>query len=82
MRETLRPFEESLGEDASGVQENLLTRGGVLEGELERMRVLLARVAGRVEGIDVEVGGVDEDGDVEEVIDRDQVRVDRVLESL
>lgn len=82
MRETLRPFDESLGEDASGVQENLLTRGGALERELERMRVLLARVAGRVEGIDVEVGGVDEDGDVEDVIDGDQARVDRVLESL
>jgi hypothetical protein len=30
------------------VQENLVTRNGSLERELERMRLLLARVAGRV----------------------------------
>lgn len=82
MRETLRPFEESLGEDAAGVQESLLTRGGALEGELERMRVLLARVAGRVEGVDVEGGGVDVDGDTEEVLSGDKERVDRVLRGL
>jgi hypothetical protein len=32
----------------SGVQENLISRNGPLEKELERMRILLARVAGRV----------------------------------
>lgn len=64
------------------MQESLLTRGGALEGELERMRVLLARVAGRVEGVDVEGGGVDVDGDTEEVLSGDKERVDRVLRGL
>lgn len=32
----------------AGIQENLLTRGGPVEKELERMRILLARVGGRV----------------------------------
>lgn len=36
------------GEDGSGVQENLVTRNGELEKELERMRMLLVRVGGRV----------------------------------
>ena len=77
MREALRPFETSLGDDA--VQESLLTRGGALEGELERMRVLLARVAGRIgeSGIG-EGGGVSE----EVVLGGDRERVDRVLRSL
>jgi hypothetical protein len=33
----------------AGVQENLATRNGALEKELERTRMLLLRVAGRVE---------------------------------
>lgn len=36
------------GENGAGVQENLLTRDGPVEKELERMRFLLARVGGRV----------------------------------
>jgi flagellar biosynthesis/type III secretory pathway ATPase len=43
MQETLAPFEAG-----SGVQENLVTRNGELELELERTRMLLARVSGRV----------------------------------
>jgi hypothetical protein len=35
-------------EGGRGVQENLVTRNGEVERELERTRVLLARVAGRV----------------------------------
>ncbi|KAM4065882.1 kinetochore complex fta4 of sim4 subunit, or CENP-50 domain-containing protein [Hirsutella rhossiliensis] len=34
--------------DGAGVQENLITRNGPVEVELERMRFLLARVAGRM----------------------------------
>lgn len=41
MQALLRPFE-------ANVQENLVTRNGEIEKELERMRVLLVRVAGRV----------------------------------
>jgi uncharacterized membrane protein YccC len=35
-------------ENGTGIQENLLTRNGPVEKELERMRILLARVGGRV----------------------------------
>ncbi|KAF4414801.1 Kinetochore fta4 [Fusarium acutatum] len=35
-------------ENGAGIQENLLTRNGPVEKELERMRILLARVGGRV----------------------------------
>ncbi|ETS84657.1 hypothetical protein PFICI_02682 [Pestalotiopsis fici W106-1] len=41
MQALLRPFE-------TNVQENLVTRNGEIEKELERMRVLLVRVAGRI----------------------------------
>ncbi|KAM0816123.1 putative Kinetochore protein fta4 [Seiridium cardinale] len=41
MQSLLQPFEDD-------VQENLVTRNGEVEKELERMRVLLVRVAGRV----------------------------------
>lgn len=77
MREALRPFETSLSEGA--VQENLVTRGGPLEEELERMRVLLARVAGRVAESGV---GAGEEVPEEAVLDGDKERVDRVLRSL
>ena len=43
MRALLEPFD-----DAAGVQENLVTRNGEVEAELQRMRMLLARVGGRV----------------------------------
>jgi hypothetical protein len=33
---------------SNGVQENLVTRNGELEAELQRMRMLLVRVGGRV----------------------------------
>ena len=46
MEALLRPFCE-----ARHVQENLVTRGGDIEKELERMRKLLARVGGRVAGL-------------------------------
>lgn len=81
MREALKPFETSLGD--GGVQESLLTRGARLEGELERMRVLLARVAGRI----AEGGGGGGGGDVGEVgeevvLGGERERVERVLRGL
>ncbi|KXH59451.1 hypothetical protein CSAL01_03736 [Colletotrichum salicis] len=46
MKALLDPFRT---EDAgAGVQENLVTRDGEIEKEMEKMRVLLARVGGRV----------------------------------
>lgn len=70
MRELMEPFEGG----TEGVQDNLLTRGGEVERELERMRILLARVGGRVghllerreeDGSD-RGGGVVEEVEVEE----------------
>ncbi|KAB5539460.1 kinetochore complex Fta4 of Sim4 subunit, or CENP-50-domain-containing protein [Coniochaeta sp. 2T2.1] len=46
MKALLDPFQAD--EDGRGVQENLVTRDGEVEKELERMRMLLARVGGRV----------------------------------
>ncbi|KAI0018624.1 kinetochore Sim4 complex subunit Fta4 [Xylariomycetidae sp. FL0641] len=73
------------GERDPGVQPNLVTRDGALERELERMRVLLVRVAGRVAGLPEpepdEHGG--DDGpmlcDLEAV---ERVKVQRLLDSL
>ncbi|KAK3351025.1 kinetochore Sim4 complex subunit Fta4 [Neurospora tetraspora] len=44
------------------VQENLVTKNGEMEAELQRMRVLLARVGGRVEKLDKERGKEKERG--------------------
>jgi hypothetical protein len=50
--ERLRSLQKTVAsfqtKDGAGVQENLVTRGGPVEKELEKMRFLLARVAGRV----------------------------------
>ena len=62
VKKLLEPFE---GEDA-GVQENLVTRNGEVESELERMRMLMLRVERGIVGLD-ERGGdeMDVDGDVD-----------------
>ena len=93
MRALLEPFaaaSSSLAGDAGdggegGVQENLVTRNGEVEAELQRMRMLLARVGGRAgmlreqgAGRESSVGslfsergeGVDERRKVEELLDR------------
>ncbi|TIC91782.1 Kinetochore protein fta4 [Colletotrichum higginsianum] len=46
MKALLDPFRSD--DDGIGVQENLITRDGEVEKEMESMRVLLARVGGRV----------------------------------
>ena len=97
MRALLEPFAASSsvsgdgdgeggGESGNGVQENLVTRNGEVEAELQRMRMLLARVGGRA-GMLREQGGdressvgslfsdrgegvVDERRKVEELLDR------------
>lgn len=43
---------EPLGDAKKNVQENLCTRNGPVEAELQKMRMLLARVKGRLETID------------------------------
>lgn len=44
----LEPFENS----KEDVQENLCTRDGEVEAELQKMRMLMARVKGRLEGLE------------------------------
>lgn len=46
MKTTIDPLQTTEG--GAGIQENLVTRNGEMEKELEKMRILLARVAGRV----------------------------------
>ncbi|KAK0752338.1 kinetochore Sim4 complex subunit Fta4 [Schizothecium vesticola] len=66
MKGLLAPFEDA----AETVQENLVTRNGEVEAEMQRMRMLLARVGGRVgqlkegqQGAGEEgEGGIDEEG--------------------
>lgn len=61
MHSVVEPLKTSEG--GAGVQENLITRNGAVEKELERMRMLLARVAGRVNGLPevaAEGGGVED----------------------
>lgn len=43
---------EPLGDAKDNVQENLCTRDGSVEAELQKMRMLLARVKGRLETMD------------------------------
>ncbi|KAH7419862.1 kinetochore Sim4 complex subunit Fta4 [Cadophora sp. MPI-SDFR-AT-0126] len=53
-----------LGEDA-GVQDNLVTRNGEVEVELEKMRRLMMRVERGIEAVDGKVSGDDMDVDIE-----------------
>lgn len=48
MDRLLRPFRGAAGSSVAPLQQNLVTRNGDIEQELERMRMLLVRVAGRV----------------------------------
>ena len=58
MRALLDPFQaDDEAGRVVGVQENLVTRDGEVERELERMRVLLARVGGRVGQLLEQKGG-------------------------
>lgn len=69
MRALLAPFSgggDVAEEDPSsgGVQENLVTRGGEVEKELERMRVLLVRVGDKVARLKEKETGRDDDDDL------------------
>ncbi|KND95296.1 hypothetical protein TOPH_00025, partial [Tolypocladium ophioglossoides CBS 100239] len=62
---TVEPLRTADGTGA-GVQENLVTRNGPVEKELERMRFLLARVAGRVGELpDGTATGAHEDAEID-----------------
>ncbi|KAH7313859.1 kinetochore Sim4 complex subunit Fta4 [Stachybotrys elegans] len=66
-------------DDGAGVQENLLTREGPVETELERMRILLARVAGRVGKLPPPAPSGTQDIDVEALVKARKRTVDEFL---
>lgn len=89
MRALLTPFNggsTTAGEDDSaagqsgGVQENLVTRGGELEKELERMRVLLARVGDKVARLKEREAARDDEDDDDLFGDGEAMIVDDDLE--
>ncbi|OTB02777.1 hypothetical protein M426DRAFT_24385 [Hypoxylon sp. CI-4A] len=87
MRDLLGPFtsapNSTTGQGEAGldkVQSNLVTRDGELEKELERMRVLLVRVAGRVAQLpDLEPESA-EDAAMEELDAVERGKVQRLLD--
>jgi hypothetical protein len=90
--ERLRHMKGLLGPFNGNVQENLVTRNGEVEKELERMRVLLVRVAGRVAQLpevdhDLEMVGLDgadgaEDATMEELEVVERGKIQKLLDGL
>lgn len=66
LREAMQPFVNPRDD----VQQNLCTKNGELELELERMRTLLARVTGRMANLDASTAQAD-DGELK-VVDEDE----------
>lgn len=68
MTALLRPFnpdqDPDAGGAANGVQENLVTRDGEIEKELERMRMLLARVGDKVAKVRERAESAEDDEDL------------------
>lgn len=86
LHESVKPLQATEGVETR-VQDNLVTRDGPVEKELERMRILLARVAGRVAELPHEavtpsspslIGAKVEIGNLSEARKR---RVDELLQS-
>lgn len=59
LKEALAPFEDA----KEDVQENLCTRDGEVETELQKMRMLMARVKGRLESLETSQGPGDDEMD-------------------
>lgn len=68
------------GSVAEKVQPNLVTRDGELEKELERMRVLLVRVAGRVAQLPDPDPVPEEDAVMKDVESLERGKVERLLD--
>lgn len=85
MKALLDPFRSD--DAGTGVQENLVTRDGEVEREMEKMRVLLARVGGRVSLLPepTESGSLFREDDsliVEPVAKGEKRKLDDLLDSL
>jgi hypothetical protein len=79
IKNTIEPLQTSDG--GAGIQENLVTRNGAVEKELGKMRMLLARVAGRVGQLpDVDSGS--KDADVQGIEDIGKARKRQIDEFL
>ncbi len=66
LKEMLLPFENA----KENIQPNLITRDGEMERELERMRMLIARVTGRIQALPERTADPDErEMDVDDVLD-------------
>ena len=77
MRDALEPLSS-----AERVQENLITRNGEVERELERMRMLLVRVAGRVGQLPDAVAGSNNDVATSDLNDKRKRNIDDFLSDL
>lgn len=78
IKATIDPLQTEPG--GAGVQENLVTRNGDVEKELERMRMLLVRVAGRVGTLPSHGRGeADNDDDVKPIAVQRKRDVDEFL---
>ncbi|KAI9742213.1 MAG: hypothetical protein M1818_004113 [Claussenomyces sp. TS43310] len=75
LKQALMPFENP----AENVQENLCVKNGELETELERMRMLIARVQGRIEGLEAPEAGVGGDGDGDTLMVDEEEKVGELL---
>ncbi|KAI9835981.1 MAG: hypothetical protein M1837_003548, partial [Sclerophora amabilis] len=73
LQRLLEPFKNP----QENVQPNLVTRDGELGKELDRMRILMARVAGRIEGLDGQ--GRRTPGDEVEEEQSEQQKLEQIL---
>lgn len=79
----LRHMQTLLDPFKSGVQENLVTRNGEVEQELERMRMLLLRVAGRVSQLpDTQKDQREDDTIMEDVDEAERRKVRNLLQGM
>ncbi|KAI0146223.1 kinetochore Sim4 complex subunit Fta4 [Xylariaceae sp. FL1272] len=97
MAASLKPFDSSRDNDdntqmsmdgtqetKTSVQENLITRNGDIETELERMRLLLARVSGRIAQFPGRNTGDEKDygGDAMDLDERQRDKTESLLDGL
>lgn len=79
IKTTIEPLQTKEG--GVGIQENLITRNGELEKELDKMRTLLVRVAGRVGTLPEAVGVKKEEDEVKPLSELRKRNIDDFLSS-